>query len=101
MSISSTTSYCVRVASRHPHIASHIRAMLSTSNHDESTLSEEDYDLYECSDEVEIISVSKHDQLQTQLEYESDGSPVAHVNFLKALRAFPQTSVLILNESPV
>lgn len=86
------------MASEHPHIASHIRAMLSTSNHDESTLSEEDYDLYECSDEVEIISVSKHDQLQTQLEYESDGSEGAHANFLKALRAFPQTSVRVMEE---
>lgn len=73
--------------------------MLSTSNHNESTLSEEDYDLYECSDELEIISVSRHDQLQTQLEYEADSSPEAHANFLNALRAFPQTSVRVLAES--
>lgn len=101
MDTSLTTSYRITVASSHPHTASHIRSMLSTSNHDESTLSEEDYDLYECSDEVEIISVSKHDQLQTHLEYESGGSELAHANFVKALRAFPQTSVRVLDETVV
>ena len=79
-------------------MASRIRALLTTSDHDESTLDENEYDLYECSDEVEFVSVSRHDQLQTAVEYEAGDAPFAHANFLKALKGFPDTSVRVLDE---
>ena len=101
MNTLSTTSYKIRVSSRHQHVASRIRALLTTSNHDESTLDENEYDLYECSDEVEFLSVSRHDQLQTAVEYEAGDTPVAHANFVKALKGFPDTSVRVLDEMVV
>ncbi len=101
MNMPSTTNYRIRVSSRHPHVASRIRALLTTSDHNESSLGENEYDLYECSDEVVFLSVSKHDQLQTSVEYEASGAPGAHVNFVKALKGFPDTSVRILDETVV
>ena len=82
-------------------MASRIRALLTTSDHDESTLDENEYDLYECSDEVEFLSVIRHDPLQTAVEYEAADEPLAHTNFLKALKGFPDTSVRVLDEMMV
>jgi len=96
-----TISYKVRISSRHPHVASRIRALLTTSDHDESTLDENEYDLYECSDEVEFLSVTRHDQWQTAVEYEAGDTPRAHANFVKALKGFPETSVRVLDEMVV
>lgn len=94
----STTSYQIRVSSRHPHVAARILSLLTTSRHNESTLAENEYDLYECSDEVVFIGVSKHDELQTQIEYEADAEPDAHADFVKALTGFPDTSVRVLEQ---
>lgn len=97
----STTSYRIRVSSKHPHVAARIRSLLTTSSHNEHSLAENEYDLYECGDEVIFISVAKHDQLQTMIEYEADGTPRAHTNFVKALKGFPDTGVRILEERTV
>lgn len=93
-----TTSYRIRVSSKHPHVASRIRALLSTSVHNEKSLSENEYDLYECSDEIVFLSVSRHDQLQTMIEYEADSKPGAHGNFVAALKCFPDTGVRVMDE---
>lgn len=94
----SMTNYRIRVSSKHPHVADKIRSLLTTSNHNENSLAENEYDLFECGDEVVFISVSRHDQLQTMIEYESEGAPAAHMNFVNALKGFPDTGVRVLEE---
>lgn len=96
-----TTSYRIRVSSKHPHVASRIRALLSSSAHNEKALSDSEYELFECSDEVVFLSVSKYDQLQTMIEYEADNNPTAHGNFVSALKCFPDTGVRIMDEQVV
>ncbi len=93
----STSSYQIRVSSRHPHVAARILSLLSSSRHNESALAENEYELYECSDEVVFIGISKHDELQTHIEYEADSEPDAHADFLNALTGFPDTSVRVLS----
>lgn len=92
------TNYRIRVSSKHPHVAARIRSLLTTSSHDEDSLAENEYDLFECGDEVIFISVSRHDQLQTMIEYEAEDSPSAHTNFVNALKGFPDTGVRVLEE---
>ncbi len=94
----SITSYQIRVSSRHPHVAARILSLLTTSRHNENTLAENEYDLYECSDEVVFLDISKHDELQTQIEYEADSEPDAHAEFISALTGFPDTSVRVLEQ---
>ncbi len=98
MPIKAPTGYTVQISCRHPHISARIYTLLSSSEHDENFLTENDYDVYECSDELEIISVSRIDQLQVQVEYESENTPVGHQNFVSALTGFPDTSVRVLEE---
>ena len=115
------TSYQISVSSRHPHVAARIRAIVATSEHNEDSLAEHEYELYECGDEVLLISVNRHDQFQTTMEYEADNtpsalssasvsaspntspsaSPSAHSNFLQALKGFPDTSVRVLEEKVI
>jgi len=97
----SMTSYRIKVSSKHPHVAARIRSLLATSSHNVDTLAENEYDLFECGDEVVFISVSKHDQCQTMIEYEAEGEPAAHLNFVNALKGFPDTGVRVLDEHPV
>ena len=97
----SATSYQISVSSRHPHVAERIRAIVATSEHNEDSLAEHEYDLYECGDEVLLISVNRHDQFQTMMEYEADNTPSAHSNFLQALKGFPDTSVRVLEEKVI
>lgn len=93
--------YRVQVSSRHPHVAARILSLLRSSRHNEARLDENEYDLYECSDEVAFISLSKHDPLQTHIEYEADDPQRTHINFIKALKRFPDTSVRVLAEQAV
>jgi hypothetical protein len=99
--LSLTKNIKLNVSSRHPHITDRIRNLIATSDHNESTLTEEEYELYECADEVVFIGVSRHDQLQTVIEYEVDGFSAAHDNFVKALKGFASTSVRVLEEHQV
>lgn len=98
MPIAATTSYTVQINCRHPHTSARIHTLLSSSEHDENFLTENDYDVYECSDELEIISVSRIDQLQVLVEYESKTTPNGHQNFINALTGFSGTSVRVLEE---
>ncbi|MFK7993209.1 MAG: hypothetical protein AB8B87_03665 [Granulosicoccus sp.] len=95
------TNYRIKVSSKHPHVAARIRSLLVTSSHNENSLAENEYDLFECGDEVVFISVSRHDQLQTMIEYEAIGAPEAHTNFVDALMGFPDTGVRVLEEKTV
>ena len=101
LNMQSTISYQISVYSRHPHVAARIRAIVATSEHNEDSLAEHEYDLYECGDEVLLISVNKHDQFQTMMEYEANNTPGAHTNFLNALKGFPDTSVRVLEEKTI
>lgn len=94
----STTAYHIAVSSRYPHIAARIRDIVATSVHNEAKMSDHEYDLYECSDEVAFISVNKHDQLQTTMEYEVEDGNLSHLKLLEALQGFPDTSVRVLEE---
>jgi len=96
-----TTSYKIKVSSHHPHISSRILALLASSDHDEDTLTEGEYDLYECADEVVFNRVLRQDQLQTIIEYEVEGQKAAHENFVKALKGFSGTSVRVMLEHEI
>lgn len=98
MPIAATTSYTVQISCRHPHTSARIHTLLSSSEHDENVLTENDYDVYECSDELEIISVSRIDQLQVLVEYESKITANGHQNFINSLTGFPETNVRVLLE---
>ena len=84
------TSYQISVSSRHPHVAARIRAIVATSEHNEDSLAEHEYELYECGDEVLLISVNRHDQFQTTMEYEADNTPSALSS--ASVSASPNTS---------
>jgi|GEM_PF-1987323 len=92
------TSYTIKVSSKHPHVADRIRSLLVTSGHNTNKLNENEYDLFECGDEINFISLFKHDPLQTMIEYEADSAPGAHLNFVNALKGFPDTGVRVLQE---
>jgi hypothetical protein len=94
----SSAAYQIKVSSRYPHIAARIRDIVASSAHNESSLSDHEYDLYECSDDVAFISVNKHDLLQTTMEYEVIDGAYSHLKLLEALQGFPDTSVRVLEE---
>lgn len=96
-----TTYFKVNISSRHEHVADQIHSLLRTSAHDESRLPEEQYDLFECCDEVVMLQVSRLDDFQTLIEYEAEGSLTPHVNLVQALTGFPGTSAQILAEHAI
>lgn len=95
------TYFKVNVSSRHEHVAEQIHSLLKTSSHDQYQLPENEYDLFECCDEVEMLGVSRLDDFQTLIEYEADGSLVTHQNLVQALTGFPGTSAQVLTERTI
>jgi hypothetical protein len=85
--------YKLSIVSESPAVSSQLYSVLNSSELDDENTSELEYDLFDCCEELEILSLKKTGETDIVIEYESLNSWEPHEDFVNTLKRFEKTTV--------